>query len=70
MLQTEPSTRFRFRLRTPLLLPAAFAVGFLALTTISPIGCGYACPNLRFRIVDDVTGRPIPGADVMSIYCL
>jgi hypothetical protein len=56
--------RFRFSLRTLLLLPVVLAPLFVALLPVLPYQAERSSPPFRFVVVDDATGRPIPNAAV------
>lgn len=67
-LRTRGGQRFRFGLRTLLLLPFVLAPLFVALLPIRPYQASVSTTSpFNFVVVDDATDRPIPNAAVRLI---
>jgi hypothetical protein len=64
--RTRPGRGFRFSLRTFLLLPVVLAPLFVVLLPVLPYEASVSS-TVRWVIVDEATGRPIPGAAVRLI---
>lgn len=62
-----PRRRFAFRLRTLLWLPVAAAALIVCMTPSGP-WVGIRSLTIRFLVVDEATGRPIPNARVLLLY--
>jgi hypothetical protein len=60
--------RLRFTVRTMMLAVActALALSYIG-TGTTKLGCGHANVLLRFRVIDDLDGRPVGGANVRLI---
>ncbi len=66
--RTRVGQRFRFSLRTLLLLPFVLAPLFVALLPVLPYQASVSTTSpFSFVVVDDATGRPIPNAAVRLI---
>jgi hypothetical protein len=66
--RTRAGGRFRFSLRTLLLLPIVLAPLFVVLLPVLPYEASVLTTSpFRWVVVDEATGRPIPGATVWVI---
>jgi hypothetical protein len=66
--RTRAGGRFRFSLRTLLLLPFVLAPLFVVLLPVLPYEASVSTTSpFRWVVVDEATGRPIPGATVRVI---